>query len=84
MTGIKLGLGQLVKIWWAIQWRGALVGLFYAAFCYSLWKAFPWPELLATWAPGVPIEAMAALAAALIGIPFGLLTVRWFLRIFSA
>ncbi|NIO43382.1 MAG: hypothetical protein GTO41_26460, partial [Burkholderiales bacterium] len=79
MTGINLSLGRLFKIWWAIQWRGALVSLVFCAVCYSMWQAFPWPVLLATWAPNVSINAIAVLAAALIGIPFGLLTVRWFL-----
>ena len=79
MTGINLSLGRLFKIWWAIQWRGALVSLVFCAVCYSLWQALPWPVLLATWAPNVSIYAIAVLAAALIGIPFGLLTVRWFL-----
>jgi hypothetical protein len=79
MTGINLSLGQLFKIWWAIQWRGALVSLLFFAVCYSLWQAFPWPALLVTWAPNLSIHAIAVLAAALIGIPFGLLTVRWFL-----
>ena len=78
-TVINLSFGSLFRIWWAIQWRGALVGLLFCAFCYALWQAFPWPTLLATWAPDVSIEAIAVLAAALTGIPFGLLTVRWFL-----
>jgi len=79
MTEINLSLGRLFKIWWAIQWRGALVSFVFCAVCYSLWQAFPWPMLLATWAPNVSTNAIAVLAAALIGIPFGLLTVRWFL-----
>ncbi len=79
MTGINFSLGRLCKIWWAIQWRGTLVGLLFCAVCYSLWQAFPWPVLLSDWAPDVSMQAIAALAAALIGIPFGLFTVRWFL-----
>ena len=79
MTGINLSLGLLFKIWWAIQWRGALVGVFCCAVGYFLWQALPWPALLSSWAPGVSIYAIAVLAAALIGIPFGLITVRWFL-----
>jgi len=79
MTGINLSLGRLFKIWWAIQWRGALVGLLFCAVCYFLWQAFPWPVLLSAWAPDVSIDAIAALGAALIGVPFGLVTVRWFL-----
>jgi hypothetical protein len=79
MTGINLSLGRLFKIWWAIQWRGTLVGLLCCAVCYFLWQAFPWQALLSSWAPDVSVYAIAVLAAALIGIPFGLITVRWFL-----
>jgi hypothetical protein len=80
MIGINLSLGRLFKIWWAIQWRGALVGLLFCAVCYLLWQAFPWPALLSAWTPNLSIHAIAALAAVLIGIPFGLFTVRWFLH----
>jgi hypothetical protein len=80
MTGINLSLGRLFKIWWAIQWRGALVGALFSAVCYFLWQTFPWPVLLSAWAPDISILAITVPAAALIAIPFGLITVRWFLQ----
>jgi hypothetical protein len=80
MTGISLSLGSVFRIWWAIQWRGALVGMLFSAACYFLWQALPWPLFLSAGASEQLVYGTAALAAALTGVIFGLLTVRWFLQ----
>ena len=80
MAGTKLSLGSVFRIWWAIQWRGALVGILFSAVCYLIWQALPWQLLLAAGATEGLVYGVAGLAAALLGLSFGLLTVRWFLH----
>ena len=80
MTGTSLSLGSVFRIWWAIQWRGALVCSLFLAVCYFFWQALPWQLLLSAGATEELIYGIAVLAALLLGLSLGLLTVRWFLH----
>ncbi len=56
------------------------MGSLFGAVCYFLWQALPLPMLLSAGATEELVYGLAVLATALIGISFGLLTVRWFLH----
>ena len=80
MTGTNLSLGSVFRIWWALQWRAALVGVLFSAVCYLIWQALPWQWLLSAGVTEEVVYAIAVLAAVLLGLSFALLTVRWFLH----
>jgi len=88
MTEVKITLGRLIRVWWALQWRCMIVGLFLIPLLWFLWRYYhrvvevlqlgsvsSLPDIF--WPP--LLNLTAALFGFLLCVPFGMLVIRWFM-----